>query len=191
MASGPLSYWDFRETGPDHNRPRNIRLVHARGNTFTFSYIFCSSQKSRFQLSVGHNPGLPRFFFTSLCYWSRLKKILVLTLRFHRLLEIFSSFMIGCCDYLGFYFTTLIPQCSIIDKKALTYLIRKLISRVPHDKLYAAASMALSHSSSASPSARSWGDNFLYQINFLLESMQADWSLEQKCGNLMFNSDQW
>lgn len=40
-----------------------------------------------------------------------------------------------------------------------TYLIRKFTSRVPHDKLAAAASIARSHSSSASPSANSWRQN--------------------------------
>lgn len=47
----------------------------------------------------------------------------------------------------------------VILKTDLTYLMRKFKSRVPHDKLYAAVSMARSHSSSASPNAKSWRED--------------------------------
>ena len=126
------------------------------------------------------------FFFASLCDWSRklapllnpircrsttqnlvtrellrISSFLVFCLRFHRPVVILFYLLIGCRHYFSFYSTTRNRKCSIIDKRALTYLIRKLISRVPHDRLYEAASMARSHSSSASPSARSWEDNFI------------------------------
>lgn len=61
----------------------------------------------------------------------------------------------------------------VILKTDLTYLMRKFKSRVPHDKLYAAVSMARSHSSSASPNAKSWWERIKrnlhhnnYQISY-------------------------
>ena len=156
-------------------------------NSFTFSYTFSCVVKSNFQVSVRGIKGLPCFFSSRHCvigpenlrpFWIQLDakvqrktwslvnscvicSFLVFCLCFHQLVVIFSYLLIGCRDYFSFYSTTRNRKCSIIDKRAVTYLIRKLISRVPHDRLYEAASMARSHSSSASPSARSWEDNFI------------------------------
>ena len=100
---------------------------------------------------------------------------LVFCLCFHQLVVIFSYLLIGCRDYFSFYSTTRNRKCSIIDKGAVTYLIRKLISRVPHDRLYEAASMARSHSSSASPSARSWDGKIILYLKWLSTRMHASW----------------
>ena len=173
-------------------------LIPLEKNSFTFSYIFSCVVKSNFQASVRGNKGLPCFFFASLCDWSR--KLAPLfnpircksttqnlvtreLLRHKQFSSLLSAFSPACCNILlssdwlssllQFYSTTRNRKCSITDKRALTYLIRKLISRVPHDRLYEAASMARSHSSSASPSARSWDGKIILYLKWLSTRMHA------------------
>ena len=175
-------------------------LIPLEKNSFTFSYIFSCVVKSNFQASVRGNKGLPCFFFASLCDWSR--KLAPLfnpircksttqnlvtreLLRHKQFSSLLSAFSPACCNILlssdwlssllQFYSTTRNRKCSITDKRALTYLIRKLISRVPHDRLYEAASMARSHSSSASPSARSWDGKIILYLKWLSTRMHASW----------------